>query len=92
MNDVDVKTWFEIARYVGAGGAFVLAIMSWKLWTAYQAELSYSKSRDRETLTVLNTLMATLKDERLSDLRREDKLMMAIQELKEIILSHSLTK
>ena len=86
MNEV--QSWFEIAKYVGAGGAFVLGIGVWKVWTAFQIELSYSKARDRETLNVLAALTAVIKDESITDARHEDKILSAINELKAIVVAH----
>ncbi len=84
----DLKSWFEIAKYVGAGGAFVLGVISWKLWAAYQEELKYSKTRDRETLTVLNSLTTTMSQTDKSQIDRDTTLQRAIDSLSELIREH----
>ena len=80
--------WVQGAQIVGAGGALILGIVAWKLWAAYREEVTYSKASDKETLSILNSLTGTMKDEQVSELRREDKLMNAIQELKTLITNH----
>ena len=73
--------WFEIAKYIGAGATFVLGIAVWKLWKAYQAEVSYSKSRDKETLHVLSALTSMLKDAQAQDTLKDERLMSTIKSL-----------
>lgn len=84
----DLQQWFEIAKYIGAGGAFVLGIGCWQLWMAYRAEIAYSKTRDKETLTVLSAMVNTDKEMLFEGTRREDRILNAIDSLKNIILQH----
>lgn len=85
----DLQSWFEIAKYIGAGGAFVLGVVCWKLWGAYREEVTYSKTRDRETLTVLAAMASQSKDISNMKERREDRILQAIHDLKQTILSHN---
>ncbi len=80
----DLQSWFEVAKYIGAGGAFVLGLVAWKIWNAYQSELAYSKTRDRETLVVLNALGTNDRDHAT----RDASILEAINELKELIQRH----
>ncbi len=73
----DLKSWFEIAKYIGAGGAFVLGIVAFLLWKAYQKELDYSKTRDRETLNVLAVLVSG-----------DSNLMKTVEEVRDLIRRH----
>lgn len=87
MNDV--QTWFEIAKYIGAGGAFVLGVGCWKIWVAYRDEVTYSRTRDRETLTVLAAIAEVNKSNDMTLTMREDRLLAAINELKSLILDRN---
>jgi hypothetical protein len=84
----DLESWWEIAKFVGAGGAFVLGAVAYKLWNAYQSELTYSKARDREMLTVLNTLTTTLDKSDQAQASRDSGLQRAIENLSELIREH----
>ena len=75
------ETWKE---NIGAGGAFVFGFVAWKVWGAYQEELAYSKTRDRETLIVLNNLGTNDRDHAT----RDASILEAINELKEMIQRH----
>lgn len=70
--------WAEIAKLIGAGGAFVLGVGCWKLWIAYQVELTYSKTRDRETLTVLAAIVNSDKEAMTVYAHGEQKILSAI--------------
>lgn len=83
-----LNEWFEIAKYIGAGATFVLGIVCWNLWLAYKEELKYSKSRDRETLTVLSAIVDADKTNLNAHNQSELKILHAIQELKAIIIEH----
>ena len=84
----NVSAWWDVAKYVGAGGAFVLGIVCWKIWQAYQEEVKYSKQRDRETLTVLaemvkeDAALATKLD------HNKDQVLSAVADLKSTVLRH----
>lgn len=89
MDSVDsISQWWEIAKYVGAGGAFVLGIVCWKLWSAYREEVTYSKQRDRETLTVLAEMIK--EDAALTTKldNHQTQLIQAITELRNTVIAH----
>lgn len=77
--------WWDIARYVGAGGAFVLGITSHLLWKAFREEVAYTKARDKETLNVLMTLTNVIKEGDSSGSRRSDSMTAGLQELRHAI-------
>ena len=91
----DVTAWMEFSKYLGAGAAGILGIVAYKIWAAYQVEISYSKTRDRETLTILNSLTNVIDAKQKQDEREEslvikglDDLKREMQSLKELIARH----
>lgn len=85
---MDAKEWFEVAKYIGAGATFVLGPACWILWKALREEMSYSRTRDRETLTVLASI---------SDLIRtgqdgQARLSAAVHELTEMVQNRLVEK
>lgn len=82
----EFKAWLELAN--GIGSPAVLGVVCWKLWGALTKEQEYSKTRDKETLTVLNSLVNAMHNEEDRKLHRDDKVMMAIQHCEETIIGH----
>lgn len=76
--------WFEIAKYIGAGATFVLGPVAVALWRAYQGEVTYSKTRDRETLTLLQTLSTRIDD----DSKSNAQILTAITDLRDLVVEH----
>lgn len=85
----EVKSWWDIAQKIGSGAAFVLGLVSWKFWLRLQDEWEYQRRRDRETLTVLAEMVSAEKESFNVELRREDKVLSAIADLKATIISHT---
>lgn len=84
----ELQQWFELAKSIGAGGAAVLGVVCYMLWKAYREEVTYSKARDRETLTVLAAMVEADKTAIIVDGHHEDRVLAAINELKQLILQH----
>lgn len=83
----DAQSWFEMSKYLGAGAAFVLGIVLFKVWSAYQVEVGYSKTRDRETLTILNSLTKVIEQRQVTDDKQESLIVRSIDELKRELIS-----
>lgn len=52
---------WDVAQKVGSGGFVVASVIIYKLWPSYQAELAYSKDREKQTLTVLLELTTLIR-------------------------------
>ena len=85
----EVKSWWDIAQKIGSGAAFVLGLVAWKFWLRLQDEWGYQRQRDRETLTVLAEMVSAEKESFNVELRREEKVLSAIADLKSTILNHA---
>ena len=81
----DMTIWMTVATFVGPGGALICGFVSWKLWNAYQAEIEYSKLRDKETMTVLGTLTTLLKEEQERIKQEGSEVCRSLQEFKNAI-------
>ena len=95
----ELSSWWEIAKYAGAGATFVLGVVLWKLWPSYQDEVKYSKQRDRETLDVLVALTKVVNDaeRRSSEVHNQNTegikaVLVAINRLSETIQNHLLKR
>ena len=88
MNDSGFSNWWEVAKYIGAGATFVLGIVVWKLWPAYQSELQYSKQRDRETLDILSALTKVVQGNDLRATEAQREVLAAIERLSDTIHTH----
>jgi len=82
MNDL--QSWWDIAKLAGAGGFFVSGPVAWVIWKAYQKELDYGKTRDKETLDVLHALGTNDRDHA----KRDDTILEAIKQLEELVRKH----
>ncbi len=91
----ELTAWFDIAQKIGSGAAFVLGIGLIFLWRAYLQELTYSKQRDAQTLTVLlnltNLMETNIERDKETAARAETNmtaLLNAVAELRELVRSH----
>lgn len=57
----DLKTWWEIAQFAGAGATVVLGPVAYLLWKRVNKDTDYIRESDKENLKVLNEL-ATVVD------------------------------
>ena len=74
----ELETWWSIAQKIGSGAAFVLGVGCWKIWAAYREELTYSKTRDRETLAVLSAIVESSKATERATAAGDEKVLTAL--------------
>ena len=74
----EIETWWSIAQKIGSGAAFVLGVGCWKIWAAYREELTYSKTRDRETLAVLSAIVESSKATERATAAGDEKVLTAL--------------
>ena len=89
---MDLVAWFEMAKSGGIVSTFVLGVGIVFIWLAYREEIEYSRRRDKETLELLATLTLNIKDGVKEGGYRDDKILTAIGELKQIVLEHGRNK
>ncbi len=101
-SDTSIAGAWDVAQKVGAGGALVLIVVVIFLWKAYLAkdkqltdEVTYSKDRDKQTLTVMIELTALIRgiDKRDIDSAGANavstkELMTVLAEIKGLIKEH----
>ena len=92
MDASATQAWWEIAKYIGAGATFVMGIVIWRLWPAYQAEIKYSKQRDRETLEIIGALTRVVSETEARASTSHQEVLIAIQRLSDTIHQHLLNK
>jgi hypothetical protein len=56
----DVRSWWEIAQLAGAGATVVLGPVVLMFWKRIQDDTNYIRESDKNTLTVLRELTASL--------------------------------
>lgn len=90
----ELSGWWEIAKYVGAGGCFVLGIVCWKLWGKIEEdEEKKSKLQDErrqdaiEAVQIISEFRNTLEAMDRSGGERHNQLITKLDQKNEILIS-----
>ena len=71
----EFSQWLSIAEKLGLGATFILGIACWKLWNVFNGEREYSRTRDKETLTVVSQLTKVLDNQQTSEVANTEKIL-----------------